>query len=223
MDQRGGGSVLQTDTTAATLPVSAPIPSSGAVLPLFGWLTLVYFGKEGKQDGKVLDMLQIAGIVRAGPQNLALRAGLRISGLFLHKFLRLSISWSCGLPVMEYSDSPLFQVVVYCPFTGIEQTFPCGKWLDEDEGDGLIERELYEMVSLRQRRLKSRSKCPIDSWYTTYPHLTTPSTGYTQCNTDRPMVRWMLKWIEHYFHRITELSALNILLWEVLRKEIEKK
>lgn len=49
------------------------------------------------------------------------------------------------------------QVVVYCPFTGIEQTFPCGKWLDEKEGDGLIERELYEMVSLRQKRQKSES------------------------------------------------------------------
>lgn len=47
------------------------------------------------------------------------------------------------------------QVVVYCPFTGIEQTFPCGMWLDEDEGDGLIERELYEMVSLRQKKQKS--------------------------------------------------------------------
>lgn len=44
---------------------------------------------------------------------------------------------------------------MYCPFTGVEQTFPCGKWLDEKEGDGLIERELYEMVSLRQRRQKS--------------------------------------------------------------------
>ena len=48
------------------------------------------------------------------------------------------------------------QVVVYCPFTGIEQTFPCGKWLDEDDGDGLVERELYEMLSLRQKRLKSK-------------------------------------------------------------------
>lgn len=46
---------------------------------------------------------------------------------------------------------------MYCPFTGIEQTFPCGMWLDEDEGDGLIERELYEMVSLRQKKIKSRS------------------------------------------------------------------
>lgn len=57
-------------------------------------------------------------------------------------------------------DSPtgpwfLLQVVIYCPFTGIEQTFPCGMWLDEDEGDGLIERELYEMVSLRQKKQKS--------------------------------------------------------------------
>ena len=47
-------------------------------------------------------------------------------------------------------------MVVFCPFTGIEQTFPCSKWLDEKEGDGLIERELYEMVSLRQKRQKSR-------------------------------------------------------------------
>uniref|UniRef100_A0A4W6C1W7 Lipoxygenase homology PLAT domains 1 n=1 Tax=Lates calcarifer TaxID=8187 RepID=A0A4W6C1W7_LATCA len=46
------------------------------------------------------------------------------------------------------------KVVVYCPFTGTEQTFPCGMWLDEDEGDGLIERELYEMVSLRQKKQK---------------------------------------------------------------------
>lgn len=46
-------------------------------------------------------------------------------------------------------------MAVYCPFTGIEQTFPCCKWLDEKEGDGLIERELYEMVSLRQRKQKS--------------------------------------------------------------------
>ncbi|KAM6931491.1 lipoxygenase homology domain-containing protein 1 [Xenentodon cancila] len=53
------------------------------------------------------------------------------------------------------------KVVVYCPFTGIEQTFPCDKWLDEKEGDGLIERELYEMVSLRQKRQK---KHPWSLW-----------------------------------------------------------
>uniref|UniRef100_A0A8C2ZJA1 Lipoxygenase homology PLAT domains 1 n=1 Tax=Cyclopterus lumpus TaxID=8103 RepID=A0A8C2ZJA1_CYCLU len=53
------------------------------------------------------------------------------------------------------------KVVVYCPFTGVEQTFPCSKWLDEREGDGLIERELYEMVSLRQRRQK---KHPWSLW-----------------------------------------------------------
>ncbi|XP_056274884.1 lipoxygenase homology domain-containing protein 1 isoform X1 [Pseudoliparis swirei] len=53
------------------------------------------------------------------------------------------------------------KVVVYCSFTGLEQTFPCSKWLDEGEGDGLIERELYEMVSLRQRRQK---KYPWSLW-----------------------------------------------------------
>uniref|UniRef100_A0A8C8DR79 Lipoxygenase homology PLAT domains 1a n=1 Tax=Oryzias sinensis TaxID=183150 RepID=A0A8C8DR79_9TELE len=53
------------------------------------------------------------------------------------------------------------KVVIYCPFTGIEQTFPCGMWLDEDEGDGLIERELYEMVSLRQKKMK---KYPWSLW-----------------------------------------------------------
>ncbi|KAM7415994.1 hypothetical protein PAMA_018188 [Pampus argenteus] len=53
------------------------------------------------------------------------------------------------------------KVVVYCPFTGTEQTFPCSKWMDEKEGDGLIERELYEMVSLRQKRQK---KHPWSLW-----------------------------------------------------------
>ncbi|KAL6458734.1 hypothetical protein MHYP_G00322060 [Metynnis hypsauchen] len=53
------------------------------------------------------------------------------------------------------------KVVVSCPFTGIEQTFPCSKWLDEHEGDGLVERELYEMVSLRQKRQK---KHPWSLW-----------------------------------------------------------
>ncbi|XP_061589573.1 lipoxygenase homology domain-containing protein 1 [Cololabis saira] len=53
------------------------------------------------------------------------------------------------------------KVVIYCPFTGVEQTFPCGMWLDEDEADGLIERELYEMVSLRQKKQK---KYPWSLW-----------------------------------------------------------
>uniref|UniRef100_A0A3Q3FXL6 PLAT domain-containing protein n=1 Tax=Labrus bergylta TaxID=56723 RepID=A0A3Q3FXL6_9LABR len=58
-------------------------------------------------------------------------------------------------------DNGAVGVVIYCPFTGIEQTFPCGKWLDEDEADGLIERELYEMVSLRQKKQK---KYPWSLW-----------------------------------------------------------
>nr|XP_021501166.1 lipoxygenase homology domain-containing protein 1 [Meriones unguiculatus] len=52
-------------------------------------------------------------------------------------------------------------VVVLCPFTGIQQTFPCSNWLDEKRADGLIERQLYEMVSLRKKRLK---KFPWSLW-----------------------------------------------------------
>ncbi|XP_027432285.2 lipoxygenase homology domain-containing protein 1 isoform X2 [Zalophus californianus] len=47
------------------------------------------------------------------------------------------------------------KVVILCPFTGIQQTFPCSNWLDEKKVDGLIERQLYEMVSLRKKRLKT--------------------------------------------------------------------
>ncbi|XP_037020906.2 lipoxygenase homology domain-containing protein 1 isoform X1 [Artibeus jamaicensis] len=46
------------------------------------------------------------------------------------------------------------KVVILCPFTGIQQTFPCSNWLDEKKMDGLIERQLYEMVSLRKKRVK---------------------------------------------------------------------
>nr|KAF6471720.1 lipoxygenase homology domains 1 [Molossus molossus] len=49
------------------------------------------------------------------------------------------------------------KVVILCPFTGIQQTFPCSNWLDAKKMDGLIERQLYEMVSLRKKRLKKFS------------------------------------------------------------------
>merc|ERR1712154_3836 len=38
---------------------------------------------------------------------------------------------------------------VYCPASGLEQFFPCNKWLATDEGDGLIQRTLYEMKGMR--------------------------------------------------------------------------
>ncbi|XP_062409544.1 lipoxygenase homology domain-containing protein 1-like [Sardina pilchardus] len=66
-----------------------------------------------------------------------------------HDNVGVSCGWHCE------------KVTVYCPFTGIEQVFPCSKWLDEDEGDGMVERELYEMVSLRQKRQK---KYPWSLW-----------------------------------------------------------
>ncbi|XP_037228557.1 lipoxygenase homology domain-containing protein 1-like [Falco rusticolus] len=76
------------------------------------------------------------------------------------------------------------KVVVYCPFTGIEQTFPCGKWLDEDEGDGLIERELYEMLSLRQRRLK-KSPWSLWIWTSDIKNAGTDATIYFQIYGDK--------------------------------------
>ncbi|XP_076139289.1 lipoxygenase homology domain-containing protein 1-like [Alosa pseudoharengus] len=66
-----------------------------------------------------------------------------------HDNVGVSCGWHCE------------KVTVYCPFTGIEQVFPCSRWFDEDEGDGMVERELYEMVSLRQKRLK---KYPWSLW-----------------------------------------------------------
>lgn len=61
---------------------------------------------------------------------------------------------------MGDSCCPSSQVVILCPFTGIQQTFPCSNWLDEKKADGLIERQLYEMVSLRKKRLKSKCEGP---------------------------------------------------------------
>ncbi|CAM2710921.1 unnamed protein product [Rotaria socialis] len=53
----------------------------------------------------------------------------------------------------------LDKVVVDCPSTGIEQTFPCNNWLANDKGDKLIERELREDPSLRKVRP------PTIPWY----------------------------------------------------------
>lgn len=47
------------------------------------------------------------------------------------------------------------QVVVKCPSAGIEQVFPCDKWLALDEGEGLLEYTLYESMSLRKKGEKS--------------------------------------------------------------------
>nr|XP_032809632.1 lipoxygenase homology domain-containing protein 1-like [Petromyzon marinus] len=53
------------------------------------------------------------------------------------------------------------KVVVLCPGTGVEQTFPCGRWLDRREGDGLIECELLEDLSLRKTVAKRQ---PSSVW-----------------------------------------------------------
>ncbi|CAL1540467.1 unnamed protein product [Lymnaea stagnalis] len=48
----------------------------------------------------------------------------------------------------------LDSVTIYCPASGIEQFFSCGKWLATDEGDGLIQRTLTEQISMRKSKEK---------------------------------------------------------------------
>ena len=47
------------------------------------------------------------------------------------------------------------QVVVDCPSSGHQQIFLCQKWLADDEGDQLIERDLYESEDMRLKRRPS--------------------------------------------------------------------
>lgn len=53
------------------------------------------------------------------------------------------------------------QVIVFCPNTGIEQNFPCHKWLSTSDGDGLIQRTLYENTGLRKKKDKSKLNCSV--------------------------------------------------------------
>ena len=49
------------------------------------------------------------------------------------------------------------KVIVYCPNTGFEQYFSCNKWFSTSEGDGLIQRTLYENTGMRKKKDKSKS------------------------------------------------------------------
>lgn len=53
------------------------------------------------------------------------------------------------------------KVVVDCPSSGHQQVFLCQKWLADDEGDQLIERDLYESEDMR---LKRRPKSVWNVW-----------------------------------------------------------
>lgn len=46
-------------------------------------------------------------------------------------------------------------MVINCQSAGIEQTFPCNKWLARDEDDRVIERRLEEAKHLRKERKPS--------------------------------------------------------------------
>ncbi|XP_035377622.1 lipoxygenase homology domain-containing protein 1-like [Electrophorus electricus] len=113
---------------------------------------LVMYGRKGvKNSGKVF--LEGGTFERAQIDVFSVELLELLSPLSRvtigHDNAGISCGWYCE------------KVMVYCPFTGIEQVFPCGQWLDEDEGAGLVERELYEMVSLRQRKQK---KFPWSLW-----------------------------------------------------------
>jgi hypothetical protein len=56
--------------------------------------------------------------------------------------------------VIELSVS-LLQVVVDCPSTGCQQVFFSQQWIADDEGDGRLERDLYEAEDMRQKRRPS--------------------------------------------------------------------
>ena len=47
-------------------------------------------------------------------------------------------------------------MVVDCPSSGHQQVFLCQKWLADDEGDQLIERDLFESEDMRLKRRPSK-------------------------------------------------------------------
>lgn len=47
------------------------------------------------------------------------------------------------------------KVEVDCPSTGCKQVFLCQKWIADDEGDGRLERDLFESEDMRQKRKPS--------------------------------------------------------------------
>lgn len=61
-----------------------------------------------------------------------------------------------------------FQVVVDCPSSGHQQVFLCQKWLADDEGDQLIERDLYESEDMRLKRRPSMFACLELSLFNVY-------------------------------------------------------
>lgn len=55
----------------------------------------------------------------------------------------------------QYFRSIFLQIVVDCPSTGCQQVFLCQRWIADDEGDGRLERDLYESEDMRRKRRPS--------------------------------------------------------------------
>uniref|UniRef100_F7CL93 Lipoxygenase homology PLAT domains 1 n=1 Tax=Ornithorhynchus anatinus TaxID=9258 RepID=F7CL93_ORNAN len=135
------------ETTAVTYVVSVTtgdLRGAGTNSKIF----IVMYGAKGKKNsGKIFLEGGVFDRARTDIFNIELAVLLSpLSRVSIgHSNAGINCGWHCE------------KVVILCPFTGIQQTFPCNKWLDENEGDGLVERQLYEMVSLRQKRLKKYS------------------------------------------------------------------
>ncbi|XP_036889676.1 lipoxygenase homology domain-containing protein 1 isoform X1 [Sturnira hondurensis] len=132
------------ETTAISYIVTVftgDIPGAGTKSKIY----LVMYGARGtKNSGKIF--LEGGAFDRDRTDVFHIELALLLSPLSRvsigHSNVGSNRGWYCE------------KVVILCPFTGIQQTFPCSNWLDEKKMDGLIERQLYEMVSLRKKRVK---------------------------------------------------------------------
>uniref|UniRef100_A0A5F8GTD3 Lipoxygenase homology PLAT domains 1 n=1 Tax=Monodelphis domestica TaxID=13616 RepID=A0A5F8GTD3_MONDO len=135
-----GGAITSAITYIVTV-VTGDVPGAGTKSKIF----LVMYGARGnKNSGKIFLEGGVFDRNRTDIFNIEL-------AVLLSPLSRVSIGHgNVGSNRGWYCE----KVVILCPFTGIQQTFPCKNWLDEKQCDGLIERQLYEVVSLRKKRLK---------------------------------------------------------------------
>ncbi|WAR01120.1 LOXH1-like protein, partial [Mya arenaria] len=116
-------------------------PNAGTDANVF---VLLHNGKKKQDSGKVWlsDRKFKRGMTEIFNINLQSMLSPLTSLEIGHDDTGVAAGWHCE------------QVIVYCPNTGIEQFFPCRKWLSTSEGDGLIQRTLYEDTGRRKKKDK---------------------------------------------------------------------
>ncbi|XP_052772283.1 uncharacterized protein LOC128211482 [Mya arenaria] len=119
-------------------------PNAGTDANVF---VLLHNGKKKQDSGKVWlsDWKFKRGMAEIFDINLQLMLSPLTSLKIGHDDTGLETGWYCE------------QVIVYCPNTGIEQFFPCRKWLSTSEDDGLIQRTLYEDTGRRKKKDKKNT------------------------------------------------------------------